>query len=118
MAWPPQLTDVRSELKRADSDTEDDALLQRRLDAAIAYVEGGQGRAGDFNFDGTRPTLPPPTAAVWQGTVELVVRWHNRRSSPDGLVDMGELGSVRIPSVDPDIERKLGVGRFRGPMVG
>jgi hypothetical protein len=31
---------------------------------------------------------------------------------------MGELGSVRIPSSDVDIERLLGVGRFRRPLVG
>ena len=31
---------------------------------------------------------------------------------------MGELGSARIPSFDPDIEALLGVGRYRPPMVG
>jgi hypothetical protein len=34
------------------------------------------------------------------------------------MVDMGELGTTRVPSVDPDIERLLGIGRFRAPMVG
>jgi hypothetical protein len=34
-------------------------------------------------------------------------------------VDLGnDLGSARVPSVDPDIERLLGIGRYRGPMVG
>jgi hypothetical protein len=52
------------------------------------------------------------------GTVRLAARWHNRRRSPDGMLDMGELGNARIPTGDPDIERLLGIARFRGPMVG
>lgn len=117
MLWPPQLEDVRRELGRKPTDTDDDAVLQARLDAAVDYVEDA--RAGDFNFTGSATSLlPPPPPRVWQGTVELTLRWMSRRSSPDGLVDMGELGTARIPTVDPDIERKLGVGRWRAPMVG
>ena len=117
LPWPPQLEDVRRELKRADDDRADDPLLQSRLDAAVAWVE--EQRADDFTFTGVpTATMPAPDAKVWLGTVLMVVRWHQRRASPDGLVDMGDLGSARVPSVDPDIERMLGVGRYRAPMVG
>jgi hypothetical protein len=111
--WPPQLQDVKGGVV----DSRDDAALQDALDAAVAYVE--EQRAGDFTFTGS-PTslLPVPDHKVFRGTVQLARRWHNRLNSPDGLVDMGELGTARIPSVDPDIERQLGIGRFRSPMVG
>jgi len=115
--WPPLLADVRRELGRKPSDTADDPLIQSQLDAAVDYVQ--EQRGGDFNFAGDPLSLlPPPTRAVWQGTVELAKRWHHRRASPDGLVDMGELGSARVPGSDPDIDRKLGIGRYRAPMVG
>jgi hypothetical protein len=29
---------------------------------------------------------------------------------------MAELGAARIPSFDPDIERLLKIGRYRGPV--
>lgn len=113
MPWPPQLQDV----KGAATDSRDDVALQDALDAAVAYVE--EARAGDFNFTGSSLSLlPVPDPKVFRGTVQLARRWFQRLSSPEGLVDMGELGTARIPSVDPDIERQLGIGRFRGPMVG
>ena len=117
--WPPQLEDARRELKRTATDVADDLLLQNRLDAAVSYVE--ERRAGEFDFGGmaASPPLPGPTPHLWQGTVELAIRWYIRMSSPDGLVNAGDgLGAVRIPATDADIEQKLGIGRWRGPMVG
>ena len=117
MLWPPQLEDVRRELKRTTDDVADDLLLQELLDAAVAYVE--RERFGDFDFDGSSASvlLPDPSPDLVKGTVRLAVRWHVRASSPAGLVDLGELGSARVPTVDADIDRMLGVGRFRRPMV-
>jgi len=115
--WPPLLADLRRELKRGEADRGDDDLLQSALDAAVEYVQ--KQRAGDLNFAGDPLSLlPAPGPLVRQGTVELARRWHHRRASPDGLVDMGELGSARVPGSDPDIDRKLGIGRYRAPMVG
>lgn len=111
MPWPPQLQDV----KGVSTDSRDDVALQDALDAAVDWVEDA--RAGDFDF-GDDPTLPEPPYRVFRGTIQLAKRWVNRLNSPDGLVDMGELGAARIPSVDPDIERQLGVGRWRRPLVG
>jgi hypothetical protein len=115
MPWPPQLPDLKYDLGLDDN--RDDVSLATVLTAAIAYVEDA--RAGDFNFTGTPGSLlPSPGPDIELGTVRLAARWHNRRRSPDGMLDMGELGNARIPTGDPDIERLLGIARFRGPMVG
>lgn len=118
--WPPQLEDLKVDLKIAPSDTRDDVLLQTDLDAAVAYVE--RERRGDFNFlgvtTGTLATKPLPNSDVRMGTVRLAGRWSARRRSPDGLIDAGnEFGTSRIPRDDTDIQRQLGIGPFRDPMV-
>lgn len=116
LPWPPQLDDVKAELRIERSDTRDDANLQVVLDSAVDYVE--EHRSGDFNFDGTLITLPVPPHRIHLGTVRLAVRWHTLRRSPDGLVDAGDFGTVRVPNVPADIERMLGLGNFRRPLVG
>lgn len=112
--WPPTLSAVRAELKREPGDTADDALLGKALDSAVAFVERVRGPSFNFAADPDSP-LPPPTSDIELGTVRLAVRWHTRRRSPDGLLNLGELGTARVPSFDPDIERLLGIGRYRGP---
>lgn len=119
MLWPPQLDDVKADLGRDRTDTRDDAVLQVELDAAVAFVE--QQRRGDFNFAGATTgddaALPAPTASVVLGTVRLAIRWHTLRRSPDGLIDAGDLGQVRVPRIGADIEAQLGIGNYREPMV-
>ena len=123
--WPPQLADLKHDLKIKDS--RDDAHLQSQLDAAIEYVEDR--RAGDFDFSGGPPEvdtdlsdfvvpLPVPGHRICLGAIRLAGRWYNRLKSPDGLVDLGDAGSTRIPSIDADIEQMLGIGRYRKPMIG
>lgn len=115
MPWPPQLQDVKEYV--GVSDNRDDATLIAALDAAVSYVEDVL--AGSYNFIGDPLSLlPAPSPRVVQGTLLYAFRLHNRRRSPDGTIDMGELGAARIPSNDPDIERLLGIGRWRAPMVG
>ncbi|MGL5909489.1 MAG: hypothetical protein ACRCZP_05775, partial [Phycicoccus sp.] len=93
-----------------------DAALTDVLDAAVATVE--RVRGGSLNFTGDPLSLlPGPGADVALGTVRLAGRWHVRRRSPDGLVAASELGSTRVPSFDPDIERLLGLGRYRSPVI-
>jgi hypothetical protein len=111
--WPPQLQDLKDDLGLTDS--RDDATLAPVLEAAIAFVE--RVHRSRFNFGDADPTLPDPPPNVWLGTLRLAARWHNRRRSPDGLIDMGELGSARIPTVDPDIERLLRIGRYAKPVI-
>jgi hypothetical protein len=110
MAWPPQLAELKSDM--GITDTRDDAQLTVCLDAAIAYVE--RVRVESFNFDADPESeLPDPTADLELGTLRLAGRWFSRRKSPEALIEMGEFGSARVPSFDADIERLLGIGRYR-----
>lgn len=112
--WPPALGDLKDDLKIAATDTRDDAVLQRQLDASVSFVQRVR---PSFNFAADPLSeLPAPTADLTLGTIRLAGRWYTRRRSPDALVAMAELGSARIPSFDPDIERLLGIGRFAGPV--
>ena len=97
------LADLKNDLGLDDS--RDDEALQANLDAAVAFVERIYPDLGD--------EVP---ADIKLGTIRLAGRWFTRRRSPDGLVTMGDLGAARIPSIDPDIERLLRIGRFRGPV--
>lgn len=119
MPWPPQIQDVKADLGRDTADSRDDAVLQTELDAAVAFVE--RQRRGDFNFTGATTgadaLLPAPTPALVLGTVRLTIRWHTLRRSPDGLVDAGDLGTVRVPRIGADLEALLGIGSYREPMV-
>lgn len=116
MAWPPTLDDLKTDL--SVTDTRDDERLQQVLDAAVAFVE--RTRDGDFNFAGDLgSTLPDPTPDLVLGTLRLAGRWHTRRRSPDALVQLGQdMGSSRVPGIDPDIERLLRIGRHAKPRVG
>jgi hypothetical protein len=121
MAWPPSIEDVLNDMKKDDPALTVSAADRQRLttviNAAVAFVE--RIRRGDFNFDGDLGSaLPEPSADVVLGTIRLAGRWHIRRRSPDALVEMGEQGSSRIPSFDPDIERLLRIGRHVKPSFG
>jgi hypothetical protein len=114
MAWPPTLDELKLDAKVDDD--RDDARLQLVLDAAVALVE--RVHRERFTFAGAPgPELPAPPDDLELGTLRLAYRWHVRRRSPDGLVAMGELGSSRVPSFDPDIERLLRLGRYAGPVI-
>lgn len=107
MSWPPLLADLKGDL--GIDDTRDDTVLQTELDAAVDYVQ--RFRPDLFVDDAGDPIAVPVVGAdVQLGTLRLAGRWHTRRRSPDGLVNMNELGSVRIPRVDPDIDQLLGIG--------
>ncbi|QRP48002.1 phage gp6-like head-tail connector protein [Amycolatopsis sp. FDAARGOS 1241] len=112
--WPPQLADLKADLKVPDGTQGDDAVLQSCLDAAVAKVCEVRSDVdyGPYPMPGAKV----PDADLLLGTIRLAGRWFIRRRSPDALVNMGDMGSARIPSFDPDIERLLGIGRFRGPV--
>jgi hypothetical protein len=116
MSWPPTLEALKKDLGTAYKPIDDpaDEQLQQVLGAAAAFVERVRPK---FNY-ATDPLseFPEPTADLELGTIRLAGRWHTRRRSPDGLVQMAELGSARIPSFDPDIDRLLGIGRYMGPV--
>ena len=106
MAWPPTLAELKSDM--GIDDDRDDVVLQRELDAAVAYVV-----AEKTDLDGWFE----PTDVIALGALRQVGRWHTRRRSPDGVVAMGEMGTGRVPTFDVDIEKLLGIGRFRPPMA-
>lgn len=107
--WPPTLDELKSDMNNI-TDDRDDAALQRMLDATVSFVERVR---SEFNYAADPLSeAPAPTADLALGTLRLAGRWHTRRRSPDALVSLGELGSARVPSFDPDIERLLGIGRF------
>lgn len=111
--WPPILAELK--LDRGIEDGLSDDQLEQVLAAAIAFVE--RVREGDFNFAADPLVeLPEPTSDLALGTIRLAGRWHVRRRSPDALIQMAQLGSSTVPSFDPDIDRLLGIGRFRGPV--
>jgi hypothetical protein len=112
--WPPALDTLKDDL--AVTDGRDDERLQRVLDAAVTFVE--RVHAGALGFTGTEdPPLPSPSSDVELGTIRLAGRWHQRRRSPDGLVQMGDLGTARVTSYDVDIDRLLRIGRFRASVI-
>lgn len=120
MSWPPDLTALKADLRSRGEDPEaldtDDARLQIVLDAAVAFVQRVRPQ---FNYTGDVGSVKPdPTADLILGTLRLASRWHTRRRSPDGLVEMADMGSGRVPSFDPDIERLLRIGRHALPVVG
>lgn len=106
-SWPPILGDLKADLEITDD--RDDTELQTMLGAAVGYVERVR---ADVTFDDGSGTGDVPDD-LHLGTIRLAGRWHTRRRSPDGLVSMAELGSARVPAFDPDIERLLGIGRYR-----
>ena len=116
MSWPPELDDLKIDLKIDLDDTRDDEVLTRQLDAAVAFVQKVRPQ---FNYDGDAlDDRPVPTADHVLGTVRLAGRWFARRRSPDALVAMGDLGSARVPSFDPDIEKLLRIGRYAKAVIG
>ena len=133
LTWPPQLDDLKDEVGIPRTDSRNNASLQRILDASCEYV--ADQRRGEYDFSGEPPAepvetvdawgfpvivtpLPPPGSLLIQGTMMLASRWVNRKSSPDGRIDLAELGNFRITSTDPDIEMMLGIKRARKPMIG
>jgi hypothetical protein len=106
--------DLKADIGLLPSETRDDAALQVVLDAAVATVE--RELEGDWNF-GSTSLLPSPPDRVVVGTVRLAARWHALRRSPEGVIDAGDLGTLRVPHIGADIERMLGVGKYRRPMV-
>lgn len=125
MAWPPTLVDLKDDLAIPSDDTEDDAALQRRLDAAIAFVQRVRADAFLRSDDGL--LVEPVTYSLCGegeadslelGTLMLAGRLFARRRSPDAILFMAESGTTRVAWVDDDVNRMLRLGRHGKPKVG
>lgn len=118
--WPPDVDELRNDMKSDDPELNVDQLdvqrLQSVLDAAVTFVQRVRPK---FNYAGDLGSeLADPSPDLRLGTLRLAGRWHTRRRSPDALIEMGEMGSSRVPSIDPDIDRLLRIGRHALPRVG
>ncbi|MFI5561509.1 head-tail connector protein [Amycolatopsis japonica] len=111
--WPPTLDALKADL--GIDDTRDDAVLTEELNSAIAYVMRMRTDL-DFTYD-TLDERPKPDADLTLGTLRLAARWHARRKSPEGIIDASEYGVARISAYDTDIERLLGIGRYKRPVI-
>lgn len=80
----------------------DDEALQRCLSAAMMWV---QRHRPDLDFLG--PWTVP--ADVQLGTLRLAARWFVRRVSPDGMLNLGDMGVGQVMRSDPDIYLQLGI---------
>lgn len=110
------LTGLKVDLGVTEDDSRDDEQLAQQLGAAAAFVERVHAGRFAFGLPNEALDLPVPDEDMVLGTLRLAGRWYTRRRSPDGLVAMAELGAARVPSVDPDIDRMLRIGRYRGPV--
>lgn len=108
--WPPAVDELKTDMKIDLTDTRDDERLAQVLDAAVDYVQGARPDVAYTPFDFDKPA---PTRNLRLGTLRLAARWHLRRRSADGVVDMGEMGAGRVPSIDQDIDRLLRLGRYQ-----
>jgi hypothetical protein len=115
-AWPPTLADLKSDMQIDEGDERDDDELEIVLSAAVTFIEGQHDETYDFAGE-SGSDLPAPDSDLILGTCRLAWRWHQRRRSPDALIQMGELGSGRVPSFDPDIDRLCRLGRFAPPVI-
>lgn len=114
--WPPTLDELKLDRSIPLDDSRDDDRLRQVLAAAVEFTE--QIHKGRFNFaDESGATLPDVPDDIRLGVLRLAGRWHTRRRSPDALVQMAEMGSSRVPSFDPDIDRLLRIGRFGLPVI-
>lgn len=115
--WPPLLADLKIDAQIPADDTRDDEALQQVLDAAVEFVEDRHGARYNFADESGSDLPAPPLPSMGLGTCRLAYRWHVRRRSPDALVSMGEMGSARVPTFDPDIDRMLRIGRYSPPVI-
>lgn len=88
--------------------------------AAAAYVRRVRPDLFGLAADGVTALTPDPVAHadVVQAGQLVAARLWARRGSPTGLASFGEFGPGAIRSVDPDVERLLGIGRSAAPVVG
>lgn len=114
--WPPTLEALKHDLDIHPDDTKEDVSLAAELAAAIQFVRDKRG--DDFNWaDESGSDLPDPGPDLVLGAIRLAGRWQARKRSPDGMVASAEFGNSRVAAYDADIDRLLGIGRSRGPVI-
>src|SRR5262245_23363495 len=110
MAWPT-LTEVRSFL-RLEPNAKDDAVISTALAAAIDY--GNRRTSYRWAPDNEINWASPFPDTVHMACLEHAARLYKRRDTIDGTIGWGDMGALRVPKVDPDIEALY---TAVGPMV-
>lgn len=76
-------------------DSDELAILQRCLDAAVAHIE-------------SQYTLPDsPGEDVIQAILMQATRYVKRRQTPEGVFALGDFGTIRMSGFDPDVTALL-----------
>lgn len=84
--------------------TADDQVFLDAWNAAEQYVAN---RCTWPTVDVTGQPVAPPGDLV-QAVNLLTARYLDRRNSPNGVVGLGDLGAVTLPSADVDVKALLG----------
>ena len=87
------------------------------LDGCVSAAEEYVARRVDPSWHGLVSLEDPWPATLQLGCVMLAGRLYQRHYSPEGLMAQGDYGPITVVSVDPDVERLLGIGRHQGPVV-
>jgi hypothetical protein len=108
------------------TDTRSDTLL-----AQLVAVVNGLLRGSDSSDQLTTTAWPvtrpargqddwtaPELAPVVSGASMLVARLYQRRNSPLGYEQVGELSAVYVSRNDPDLAMLLQLGSWSGPRLG
>lgn len=117
---PASLASVKAQLGILDDRS--DNLLGLLVDVVNSLIRGAD------SDDSTTTTAWPVTRAVrglddWPaslgyGASMLVARLYQRRNSPLGYEQVGELSAVYVTRNDPDLAQLLQLGSWRGPELG
>jgi hypothetical protein len=115
--WPPTLQELKDDLDIGPADPIDDLKLERRLAAAVTFVQDR--RRDAFETDPETGELVEPLVlkereaeSIIMGTLLLASRLFHRRRTPDAAVWTVEV------SADPDLSRMLKIGVHARPRVG
>jgi len=99
-AWPT-LVEVRAFLRLQPNPT-DDGVISTALAAAIDY---GDRRTNYRWTPSAGPDWTPPMPdVVHMACLEHAARLYKRRDTVDGTIAWGDMGALRVPRIDPDIE--------------
>lgn len=118
MAWPPQLEELKNDMKIELTDTRDDEALQRELNAAVSFVQRRRPKIRYHPSDPAQSGYPEPDDDLILGTLRFAARLDARRKSPDAMIIIPDMGGSRVSTGDPDIDRLLRIGRHQKARVG
>lgn len=124
---PASLASVKAQLGIAPTDDRSDTVLELLVGVVNSLLCGTDTTDADGNTVTTAwpVTRPARGAADWAampslayGASMLVARLYQRRNSPLGYEQVGELNAVYVTRNDPDLAMLLQLGSWRRPQVG